>query len=100
MRLTVRDTGSGIAPEDLPFIFERFYRADKARQRTASETSGLGLAITKAIVEMHDGTISVESALGYGTTFTITLPVAQHHGGENGSDRWAGERAPADAHAA
>jgi two-component system sensor histidine kinase BaeS len=78
VRFEVRDTGSGIAPDDLPFVFDRFYRADKARQRTDSSTSsGLGLAIVKAIVEAHGGAITVESALGRGTTFTITLPVAQ-----------------------
>ena len=74
--LYVSDTGSGIAPEDLPHIFDRFYRADKARQRDDSGASGLGLAIAKAIVDAHGGTISVESALGQGTTFTISLPVA------------------------
>jgi signal transduction histidine kinase len=72
----VSDTGSGIAPQDLPHIFDRFYRADKARQRDDSGGSGLGLAIAKAIVDAHGGTISVESALGKGTTFTIALPVA------------------------
>jgi two-component system sensor histidine kinase BaeS len=72
--LKVRDTGSGIDPADVPFIFDRFYRADKSRQRAGSEASGLGLAITKAIVTAHDGSIAVESELGIGTTFTITLP--------------------------
>jgi signal transduction histidine kinase len=75
VRLSVRDSGSGIAPEDLPFVFERFYRADKARQRAESDASGLGLAIAKALVEAHDGTIAVESAPDHGTTFTISLPV-------------------------
>jgi two-component system sensor histidine kinase BaeS len=74
IRLRVSDTGSGIAPEDLPHIFDRFYRADKARQRDDSSASGLGLAIAKAIVEAHAGTISVESTLGQGTAFTISLP--------------------------
>ncbi|NNJ09564.1 HAMP domain-containing protein [Chloroflexales bacterium ZM16-3] len=74
--LQVRDTGSGIASEDLPHIFDRFYRADKARQRGDNGASGLGLAIAKAIIDAHDGTISVESTLGQGTTFTIALPVA------------------------
>src|SRR5207253_3842271 len=78
MYLQVRDTGSGIAAEDLPFIFDRFYRADKSRQRSNSTASGLGLAITKAIVEAHGGTIVAESTPGAGTTFTITLPVASH----------------------
>ncbi len=76
VQLQVRDTGSGIAAEDLPFIFDRFYRADKARQRSDSVTSGLGLAITKAIVEAHDGSIRATSQLNHGTTFTITLPTA------------------------
>jgi two-component system, OmpR family, sensor histidine kinase BaeS len=76
--LQVRDTGSGIDPEDLPHIFDRFYRADKARQRSSGDSgaSGLGLAIAKAIVEAHGGSIAVDSALGQGTTFTIALPAA------------------------
>ncbi len=71
--LTVRDTGPGIAPEDLPFIFDRFYRADKARA-TENGESGLGLAIAKAIVEAHGGTLTVDSTLGQGSTFVIQLP--------------------------
>jgi len=73
--LRVGDNGVGIAPEDLPFVFDRFYRADKSLKRNGTE-SGLGLAIAKSIVEAHGGSISVESALGRGTTFTITLPLA------------------------
>lgn len=72
--LMVRDTGSGIPEEDLPFIFERFYKADKARTRGQSGT-GLGLAIVKHMVEAHGGTVSVDSRLGKGTTFTVKLPV-------------------------
>jgi two-component system sensor histidine kinase BaeS len=77
VRLSIRDSGSGIAAEDLPFVFDRFYRGDKSRQRTDSTSSGLGLAIAKAIVEAHGGTIGVESTVGHGTTFTITLPTAK-----------------------
>lgn len=75
--LSVRDTGSGIDAEDLPFIFDRFYRGDKSRHRSDSNSSGLGLAIAKAIVEAHGGVIQVESTLGEGTTFTLALPVPE-----------------------
>lgn len=71
--LTVSDTGAGIAAEDLPHIFERFYRADRARTGSGSH-AGLGLAIVRAIVESHGGGIEVESALGQGTTVTIRFP--------------------------
>jgi two-component system OmpR family sensor kinase len=71
--LTVTDTGQGIAAEDLPHVFERFYRADKSRSR-AEDRSGLGLAICKAIVDRHGGTIEASSELGSGTTFTVRLP--------------------------
>jgi two-component system, OmpR family, sensor histidine kinase BaeS len=76
VQIQVRDSGSGIEPADLAFIFDRFYRADKARQRSDSVESGLGLAIAKAIVEAHGGTIAVDSTPGVGTTFTLTFPVA------------------------
>jgi len=71
--LTVADTGQGIAPADLPFVFNRFYRADKSRAEESGE-SGLGLAIVKALVDAHGGVIAVESHPGNGTTFTIRLP--------------------------
>jgi len=76
--LSVQDTGEGIAPDDLPHVFERFYRADKARARSAGR-AGLGLAITKAIVEAQHGTIQVFSALGAGSTFTVRLPARDTH---------------------
>jgi two-component system, OmpR family, sensor histidine kinase ResE len=69
----VKDTGSGIPEEDLPFVFERFYKADKARTRGKSGT-GLGLAIAKNIVEAHRGHIQVHSKIDQGTTFTFFLP--------------------------
>ena len=74
--LTVSDTGPGIATEDLPHLFERFYRADKSRGR-AQGRSGLGLAIAKAIVDSHGGTIDVSSPPGQGATFTVRLPAHQ-----------------------
>jgi signal transduction histidine kinase len=71
--ISVTDTGEGIPPEDLPMIFERFYRVDKSRTRSTGG-SGLGLTITKRLVEAHGGSITVESQPGKGSTFTITLP--------------------------
>jgi two-component system OmpR family sensor kinase len=72
---TVRDTGIGIAPGDLPHIFERFWRADPARSRTGDRPgTGLGLAITKWIAEAHGGSITVQSRPGRGTMFTVRLP--------------------------
>jgi signal transduction histidine kinase len=70
----VKDTGSGIAPEDLPHIFERFYRADKARQRSGG--AGLGLSIAEWIARVHHAGIDVASTLDAGTTFTLSFPVA------------------------
>ncbi len=70
----VRDTGAGIPEEDLPRLFERFYRVDKARSRELGGT-GLGLSIVKHLVAAHNGGIRVESAVGQGSTFYFTLPV-------------------------
>jgi two-component system phosphate regulon sensor histidine kinase PhoR len=72
----VKDTGYGISAEDLPFIFDRFYRANDQRIKNI-EGNGLGLAIVKSIIEKHGGRISVESKPGKGSCFTITLPLAQ-----------------------
>jgi heavy metal sensor kinase len=72
--VSISDTGIGIPPEHLPHIFERFYRVDKARARTDGGV-GLGLAIAKIIAESHKGTIGVESEVGKGTTFRISIPV-------------------------
>jgi signal transduction histidine kinase len=77
-RLSVIDTGIGIAPDDLPHVFERFYRADRARTVAGS---GLGLSIARWIAESHGGGIAVESSVGAGSMFTVTLParlVGQH----------------------
>lgn len=72
--ITVRDTGAGIPSEDIPHIFERFYRGDKSRAREAGG-SGLGLAITREIIARHHGTIEVESTVGQGTAFKVNLPI-------------------------
>ena len=77
--IAVADTGSGLAPEDLPRVFDRFYRADPARARyedDGSAGSGLGLAIVKAIVEAHGGHVRVESVPGSGARFTMAFPAA------------------------
>jgi signal transduction histidine kinase len=70
--LTVKDTGIGIAPDELKHLYDRFYRAENTRENTSG--FGLGLAITKRIVNSHNGTIGIESALGIGTTITVRLP--------------------------
>jgi signal transduction histidine kinase len=72
--MTVSDSGCGISEEHLPKIFDKFYRVEPGSGPVAG--SGLGLAIAKGLVELHGGTIGVESALGKGTTFYFTLPFA------------------------
>jgi two-component system, OmpR family, sensor histidine kinase BaeS len=73
IQFEVTDTGEGINPEDLPHVFERFYRGEKSRNRDTGG-SGLGLAIARGIVRAHGGEIRVESQPGAGTTFQISLP--------------------------
>ncbi len=74
VRISVRDNGCGISPLELPYIFKRFYRSNEIRAEI--DGNGLGLAIVKEIVDMHRGTITVESVLGKGTVFYVTLPVS------------------------
>jgi len=75
VRISVTDTGAGIEPEDLPYVFDRFYRADRSRTR-ATGGSGLGLTISKGLVEAHGGRLRVRSTRGAGSTFYFDLPVA------------------------
>jgi signal transduction histidine kinase len=75
IEVSVADTGSGIPPEDLSRIFERFYQVDKSRHRK-DKGAGLGLAIAKEIVQAHGGQIKAESVVGVGTKFTVTLPAS------------------------
>lgn len=77
--ISIEDTGPGIAPEDLPHIFERFYRGEKSRKRSGDHGFGLGLSIAYWIVRNHGGKINVESQLGEGTRFTVWLPLADEN---------------------
>jgi len=74
-RVSVSDEGTGLSPADQKKIFERFFRADPSRQRSSGEGSGLGLSIVDAIMKLHGGSVSVESELGRGATFTLTFPI-------------------------
>jgi signal transduction histidine kinase len=76
VEVSVVDTGEGIPAEDLPNIFERFYRVDKSRSR-ATGGSGLGLTIAKRLVEAHGGKIEAQSELGKGSRFSFTIPVSE-----------------------
>lgn len=74
VELRIRDSGPGVAPEHLPHIWERLYRADSSR---ATRGIGLGLSLVRAVVEAHGGHVDVESAAGQGSTFRVTLPEAK-----------------------
>ena len=76
-RVSVADSGAGISAEDLPHIFERFYRADRSRSRHRGG-AGLGLAIVKWVVEAHGGQVAVTSAPGSGSQFSLLLPMGEH----------------------
>lgn len=71
--IMIQDTGLGILPDELPFIFERFYRGEKSRNRKLGG-AGIGLAVVKALVEAHGGSISAESIVQVGTVITVRLP--------------------------
>jgi signal transduction histidine kinase len=75
VELAVRDTGTGIAPEEISHLFERFYRAKGVRART-HEGTGIGLALVQELVRLHGGTVRVESVPGEGSTFTVSIPAA------------------------
>jgi signal transduction histidine kinase len=78
VKLTVEDTGPGIPAEDLPFVFDRFFRSGGKRQTSGeARGSGLGLSICRSVVRAHDGTIHVESAVGKGSRFVVRLPLAR-----------------------
>jgi signal transduction histidine kinase len=84
IEIIVTDNGVGIAQEDLPHLFEDFFVGKSTTE--GERRSGVGLAITRRIIEAHDGTISVESELGKGSTFSIHLPIAQEFKQENSKD--------------
>jgi two-component system, OmpR family, sensor kinase len=88
--VAVHDEGDGIAPEHLPHVFERFYRADPSRSRDGGGSSGLGLAIVEAIVSAHGGTAAVTSAPGEGTTVRVTFPATAPPGRRSRMDHAAG----------
>lgn len=75
VKITISDTGIGIAKSDIPHIFDRFYRSDSARTKAGVSGFGLGLAIANRIIDIHRGVISVESKVGKGSTFTVSLPL-------------------------
>jgi signal transduction histidine kinase len=75
VQIAIKDTGPGIPAKDIPFIFDRFYRGEKSRTRSKSTGFGLGLSIAYWIVDMHQGSIDVDSQVGIGTTFIVRLPL-------------------------
>ncbi|NNF35400.1 MAG: response regulator [Saprospiraceae bacterium] len=81
LKVAISDTGIGIAPEDTDHIYDRYYRTDESKSRTDSGF-GLGLALTKELVQLLEGSISVESCIGEGTTFTVTLPIPMVYNSE------------------
>ena len=98
-RLTVRDTGVGIADEELPRMFERFHRVENSRGRT-HEGTGIGLALVQELVKLHGGTIQVASTLGEGSVFTVTLPLGNGHLDAGRIDRIPSLESTAVGHAA
>lgn len=74
LKVSIVDNGPGISPDDLPHVFDHFYRGDKSRDRK-SGGSGIGLAIVKQLVENHSGQVTVESIVGTGSTFHVLLPI-------------------------
>jgi len=74
IQISVKDNGIGIEKKDIPYIFDRFYRADKSRTKQKAKGYGLGLSIAKRIVTLHNGSITVESKIGKGSIFAVTLP--------------------------
>ena len=91
--ITVRDSGIGIPREHLPHVFDRFYQVDSSTTRE-HEGTGIGLALTKELVELHGGEISVESAEGFGTTFVVRLPLGVEQRAEGEERRAKGELEP------
>ena len=77
VQITVDDSGCGIPPEELPFVFDRFWKGDRARTHSNGTGSGLGLAIARQLVEAHGGSIAVESEVDRGTKFLVILPSAE-----------------------